>query len=580
MNIRRLVLFVVGAVLVMSVPLAAMAQSAEDLTTLARYFPVESPVFIGVRADDDYLDSLDTLIDRVARVTDEQTPLPAGIRESLTYLIGELVPGGTFDNTIRAWMGDTFALGINDLSVFVDDVQENDRDGFVVALDVQDADALRAFIEEVLIPNSDNVTNVETLEVAGASVYEVLNDQGVLTYYAVFDDAAFISGSLIALETVVISGSGLNTAAEFTGAFAELPADQYNVVGFVNSPMLIEASLASIAASEVQGELNLPGGGFGAAQAALQQAGVVAFGATVLDGRTLTIDVAQLAGDTVPRASASVDPTFARYIPAGTPLVIHGHDLAGGLNAALTAIRTTLAEANLEDVDAESLDDGLSMLNFFTRGTMELDIQEDILSWMTGDFALTLALADNFPSSTEALMTSDEMPIEFGLLFEATNPDLATALVAGLRRFAEMSAQDDSSVRVESVVEGGVEALRVTIDTPDAPFDVVLMAGTSGDVFVFGTQRMVTAALAPVNGLDSDPLYQEAAAYLLPNPAQVWYFAGEPLMPLVELAHETETVVFDSDPERLLTLFHSSSISSLINENGTTLTRIAMTLPE
>ncbi len=579
MNTRRLILLVIGTVLLLSIPFTAMGQSAEDVTALARYYPASSPVFIGVRADDEYLDSLDSLIDQVARVTGEESPLPYGIRESLSLLIGELVPGGTFDNTIRAWMGDTVAFGVTDLAVYVDDVPENDVDGFVAALDVDNSDALRAFIEEVLIPNSENVTNVETLEVAGASVYEVQHDEGELTYYAVFEDAAFVSGSLIALETIVIDEAGLNTVPEFAEALAELPADHYNVVAYINAPVLIEASLVSAEASQMGDAFNMPGGSLTAARAALDQAGVVLFGATMLDSRTLAIDVAQLAGMDVQRASASVDPTFARYIPAGTPLVIHGHDLAGGIDAALTAARAALASADLEDMDAGSVDDALRAINFFVRGATELDFQEDILSWLTGDFALTLALADDFPSSMEAVTTADTMPVEFGLLLEATNPERATAVVAGLRRFAEMMAADNDAIRVESAVEGGVEVLRVTIDTPEAPFDVVLLAGASDTVFVFGTQRMVTAALAPSSGLDSDPLYQEAAAYLLENPAQVWYFAGEPLMPLVDLARSAGEADGD-DLDRLLTLFHSSSISSLINENGTTITRLAMTLPE
>lgn len=143
--------------------------------------------------------------------------------------------------------------------------------------------------------------------------------------------------------------------------------------------------------------------------------------------------------------------------------------------------------------------------------------------------------------------------------------------------------------------EGGVSTVTISnielSQQPELTLDVQIVG--SGDLLIIGDAATVETILSgDFESLASAPNFQEAADYILPNPYSVAYAGGEgwgDLFTLVVLGtatnstgsmseSETETVV--ETLNALYTVVSSSSISTTINEDGSQLSRMVLTLAE
>ncbi|MDX2161018.1 MAG: DUF3352 domain-containing protein [bacterium] len=575
---QRLVL-VLTAVIVLVVPSASFAQSPSEVTALARYYPADTILFAGIRTDDAYFSTLDAVLDRLNRATGGSINIPGRIQDLLDLVLGELIEGGTFQNSVRTWLGSSAAVGITDLAVLTDSDESNDVQGYLAAAAITDRAAAQAFIEEVVIPQATrNASQVETLEGAGYTGYELLDTNGDLVYFVLFDEVLFFSASDVPLPLDGFPVDTLDSLAAFTSGVDALPADVYNIVAYIDTPTVLGA--AAQAARNAPG-VSMDNDALSVIESAVNAAGATVIGAVTFADRTLALDAVQnFSGTGVMgiTAGSPVDPAFARFIPANTPLVIHATDLNSVIDQLLRVVETAAAQADPEADAAQQIRFGIAVINT----VLGLDLQEDVLSWMTGDFALVAGLGENFPATADDVFTLSSLPLEFGLIVEATNATQAETVFDGLRTTLEQSAENNpDQLAITESSEAGQRLLVAAVQTPDLPFPVELAVGLSDQVFAIGTAQVVQHALNPVNSLADDPLFNEAAANVLPNASQVWYLAGEPLQPLVTLIGSDESQAEQAEGlQTALTVFHSSSISTTITADGSLITRAALTLPE
>lgn len=227
----------------------------------------------------------------------------------------------------------------------------------------------------------------------------------------------------------------------------------------------------------------------------------------------------------------------------------------------------------------EELERSLEQMEFAIRGMTGLDLEDDILSWMTGNYALAFgfspALEDLPPSGIPS-----SFPVEFGFLVEATDAEAAQAVVDGIAQALSMVSSDDFTLTEETF--GDVTAQVISASDDDLPFPVEFVFGASDEVFIFGTPRMAEAALNPGDGLAADPSYVEMQEFALDEPTALYYLSGEGLTPLVNALVVTRSVnEWDEDAiKSLFRLLSSSSVSTTMLEDGSVLYRMVLTLPE
>lgn len=570
--------------------LPAAAVPTAELTSLAALFPSDTAVLAALRTDVGYIETLDSVIARV-NAAFPMPVIPMSLSEGLDQAL-ERDLGGDFAATFGTWLGDTAVIGA-DLSYALDEDTTNDYLAGLAAIQITDRAAAEAFWSNLIITN-DAMDSYTISEENGMTVYAPNTDgaqlDGIIPL--AFADDYMLLGNLDIARGVEVSLSDNET---FVSVMDALPNGDYNIAIYFDNAALSEVNMMNAQRSGMGDMANMD-----MLNTLGTLSGEVALGFVILDGRSLTIDAvstsdlnaiaATLGMDTgMNIGMTAVDPAFAGYIPAGTPIVTHITDLNGLYQTLIAAVRAS-ASAGAADTAAalQEIDSALNGIQFAVRGATGLELNDDILSWMTGDVAIWLGLT---PAVAEAenmfAALADGLPINFGLLVDASaNPEAAAALVGGLTNAFEFaasqtSANENSPTEIVLSVEmiGGVEVSVVTITDRSLPIPIELVYGANNDVFVFGTRGAAQAAFAPESTLLDDPDFQEAGAYILPDSTQVHYLAGGSLIPLANLLGAQG----GSDAEMLgaaLGLLSSSSISTAVDVNGYQIGRLVLTLPE
>lgn len=585
---KLFLMLVVAVLLVSTVALPVSATPTMELVGLARYFPAETHVFAAVRTDDGFINALDALASKVGAAIPEVAP-PMSLMELIdTELQNSFGEGATFAATIRPWLGDTAVMGVTLTSNLVDDDPFNDEDvPFMIAIAITDRAGAIAYLDEAFAAAG---TEVVITESAGFTVYTDEPDDLVL---AVGDDVILLSDTEAKLN---LGGdfAPLNADATFTNTVTRLPEGDYNFVSYFDfGDILAQAMQSEMAGGEMtEDDLAI----------AQQFAPLVenfpqqAIGATILDDRSLVLDfvqpridpaVLEQVGLPVPPELGSVNLAFADNIPAGTPLIIHGTNLNAifaGLAEnirALAVIQENLGVAGDPDFTPESIDEGVAGIEFLVRGATGLDLQEDILGWMTGDFAIYTALKPSVADAQSIFALLAELPVDFALLVENTDPGAAQAVVDGLQTALADVAEEELTVSTEDIA--GTTVLVLTVRAEDIPFPVELLIGANNRVFALGTRNAVEFALNPGQGMSNDPAFAEAAQYVLTEPTTaILYAAGGGLMPIANLltAQQDEDMAESGAVAgAVLGLLSSSSISAS-TDGSADFVRAVITLPE
>ena len=577
---RRMILLLLTAVLLLSLAAPTAAMPTADLTVLARYFPEKTVMFASIRMDDDFFSSLDPIL---ALLHEYVPDVPEMTTEQLfDQILAESSDiDGTFAETIRPWLGDTAAFGLPSAAGLFEEAMDNSQEPALLAVEVTDRAALLAFLRELPL-------NEERVRFEDAGDHTLITDGDDPSFAIYIDDTVMLmtnNPALLPEETVT---TGLESSEDFQNSLGSLPETDYNAVFYMNLSELFD--------NLPTGSTDSPEGAMLSAVSPFENAfGGTAIGATILQNRSLTLDIAQPIldasayagmGIALPTDYAPVDFSFARFIPAGTPLVFQSADLqmlyeymVDSLTAAAEMQAEIAPESEVSPV--EELEQGLVQLEFVVNGLTRLDLQDDVLSWMTGDYALALNFS---PVISDLSSTSDipsEFPFDFSFLIEATDADAAQAVVDGIAQ--SLVAFGGDSYTVEEVTIGDTTAQSIHIPTNDElPFPIEIVLGASDEVFVVGTPRMAEAALNPGDGLAADPNYVEMQTFTLPEPRAVAYLSGEELAPFVRLLVISRSVnAQDEDAiTNLFRLISGGSISSTVQEGGTTLVRMVLTLPD
>ena len=562
----------------------AMAAPPADLNALAAYFPDKTPVFISFRTDDAFIETLDALFQRVnAAVPDADIP---PLFEALDEMIGQsdLFEGGDFQSVVRSWMGDIASVGVISLDQLVDEDRSNDDEApFLFAAQITDRAAAEDFWDTTLLENPNNNGN-ERSTVGDYTVYTPKTPRAGEGVVAVGDDVVFVANLR---EVLPLNGmGGLDANESFTSTLALLPEPDYNVTGYFN---VGGAFRKLFDRPEMRRQP-----GMEMAQGLFQDFPAQAFGATILDDRSLTIDFVQPFGAMMARMqemgfgtmlTGPIDPAMAERVPNGTPLVIHSTGLANSYRQFIQAMDVQMGMMQGDEADAArtQLERGLSQLRVAVRAATGLDLDEQLIPALDGDYVFYMGLNAGLADAESMMDLMRQFPVEFGIIVEVSDPAVIDGLVSGLVDTVK-AIPEESGVEITIAEDtiGGNTVQVVSVTSEDLPFPIEIVIGGDGEVFFLGTPAAARASLNPDGGLLADPQYLEAGTYMLNDPSAVLYMASEGLQPLVGVIEAAggrsgaqSAQVFSG----VLSLLSSSSIS-VTYEGDVSTARAVWTLPQ
>ncbi|MEO8392773.1 MAG: DUF3352 domain-containing protein [Chloroflexota bacterium] len=568
---KKLALLATLLILALGLFVLPAAAQTEDLTTFAGYLPADAAVYAGLRTDDMFIGTIDTLLTKLGGV------IPGGmmsgsLQETLDQFATDIEPGGSFATTIRPWLGDTAAFGIYTLDPSI-------SQPYTIVFSIKDQDLAEKPFDTILSTDDYSVKDGD-----GYTVYSPKSSLSRQPNYIFRSDVLIITSDKTLVESGGVMTSPLSDNPDFGAAVEMLPESQYNCVIYADTPKII----ASAAEDNMNGSDKA---GMEMFSSMLNAVKPMAFGLTILDDRSLTVDVvapidasasSALMMTTTPKP---INPDFAQHILAGTPLVAQGTDLYDNYQNSIANLRALAATMPTDaDMKPQDVETALWGLGFLVRG-LTGEETSDALGWTTGDYAFTLGFAPSFTDAQSIFAVAQSMPLEFGLIVEATDADAAQKVYDGLTR--SLSGFPDPRVTVkQETLDSGAEALSLTLQGPDMPFPIELLAATGNGVFAVGTRRTVEAALNPKNaGLSSDAAYIEASKYLLDDTNSALYLSGSGLKPLARVmtqsANPEELRQEGKQIQAVLDVISSASVSaSVLPNGGGSMARLVWTLPE
>lgn len=506
------------AALVAPAPVKVSAQSGSP-TDLAKYFGADTVVYASIRTDDAYIQMWDDLLQKVLG------KLPAGMVPAVSLrqqLVTALQSAGLdYEADVRSWLGDWAAFGANK------GMLSNDSTATAMAVfSVKDRAKAEAFAEKLLAMTRsqfDKSTEGDFTAYRQAGMSMAAQAMGLL----VGDDVAVL-GNVTALGSLVTREAKLDQSADFTATVANLPEKSYNLLAYVD--------LRAVIATQMDMMRGLRGTGPNTMmEDAAKLTGPVAVGGTLLDGRSLVLDVAVRAGDKATLEALGMNmanikpikPTFAANLPANSSLVAHSTDLKGSYEMALKALGSA---AKMQGMDEAKMQEQITTALRQIAGLTGIDLQADVISWLSGDYAI---FASYEPPAIGTMgiwaMTFDPTtPVEFtgieaGLVVEVTDTAKAAALVTKIDATLNRYLSSAPMVKLSQAQIGGGSVTVVSITTPQFTNPLELVVGSNDKVFVIATRKAGEAILNGQGGFDQSASFAEAGKYVLPNASGLLY---------------------------------------------------------
>lgn len=563
----------------------AAAQPLDELTALAAQFPAESPLFIAVRSDSGFIETIDGLLKQVNARFDGQLLGGSSLLESLNRDADRIQAGGTFESVYKSWLGDTIAVAAPTPEALM-----NPGGGIVAAVSITDQAAAEAFVDQLL---ADRIGYEKSTIDAG--IFYAADSEWSTSY--LLKEGVLLTTLSFPMEAEVLFSETRDSLADnpdFAAAMEALPLDDYNIAGYVNLPDLLAPAIAQIdaeAADTPLAELNIPG--------ALEAIGTFSFGFTLLEGASLTADVhlairdrAALEAANLPIKELSpLNLDFTGRIPADAMLVIHDQGVGPGLLYGLTVLdqvgafldqnginlgtaqRDPLAQDLLESFNVNDL---ATFFRLSFKGMTGLSIDEAV-GWMSADFATYTRI-----SPVRLLGVDNRLVLDSTSLIAITDADAAGRLMEALPPLMDqlnLKYDQDGGLLTLSLLENFPALMQLMErERRRMPFSLPLeiAVGMNEEVFAWGSREGVEFALNPTDGLNSTAVFQTASRAFLPDTQTLWYVA---LPPLREIARQMPEMDSRDGVQMMqaLGIFDSASITAAAGEAGVS-ARFVLTL--
>lgn len=579
---------------------AQAQQPVDDLTTLARYAPADTPFFATIRTDDGYIETLNGLLNQVNGNLGNQ--LPEGVQ---IPTVPELIDIALFQGAGSSlgidlsWIGDTAAISLSDLTA--------EQPSALIMFQTDDPAGAEQFLNQGAAFGGE-----EPVEVDGTMIYPL---QGA--YGAVGEDAVFFSDTQAAVEGALGVETPLAESDAFTGALGTLPEDAYNIAAYLDLTSVLD-TVTQMAVQETPG---LDAEAFSQMAMTDASSGKLAIGAVIKDGRSLVLDVGFLPDDSEAFVNqpgffveTPVNPDFAANLPADTQLLIHDHDMRGDYEAGIEALNEIgpiiqqsfqlgieMAQQGMQDMNGmtapqeeqvmqflQGLD--LSTVNFgaalnslvedVVAGLSGLDYTDDVLAFQTGDYALAASLVDlesDLDFSFEVFSTS-----------EIDDPEAAANVIDALGEAASMY---NLGAGIEPIADGSAIVYPNFIRSffpDDFPAELLeneptldFMVAADDSVLSIGSRPGVTFTLNPEGGsLADNPVFSYASSLFLEDAYNVLYASTTDIANALGALEGVAPAEDIRALQFLVAQVESLTITSTVQEDGQSAMRLTLTVPE
>lgn len=494
---KRWIILLLMMLLGMSISIAHAKPTTVRLAHafFADQIPAGADFYVAIRTDDAYIAELDNILTPIfAQLSNfEGIVAPNYNLSQLLDMLVQPTTGGDFATTVRPWLGASLAIAI------YLNPNKTEAQNLFIAIDHSNRELAQATLEN-LLPRQINVV------VEGD--FTIYSPSTGLGFASINDDAIYITAGRGSTAFTGVTGDVLGNQANFHRSVGALPAPSYNIVFTADTASLVQV-LDNDRSDTARLIRNLLPDAY------------TAVGATILDGVSPTIDVAQigLTSSIISLISTPLDATFLQNVPSNVTGIIHGTNLLAPYNT----IIDLLSAQTGEDLRAQ-LDQIQGLFGF---DVIDLLLSDDFAIYFTYkpqqlaeviDQQLSLLNTDPY-----GIVSDLTALIEFGYIIELSNPSNGQALIDQIASlYAMLGANSASGIAINRERIGNSNALILSLTTsPNGMLDLVI--GANERVFVIGTRDSAEAILTGRGGFNTNPHYQNSLRYTLPTMTHYWF---------------------------------------------------------
>ncbi|GEM_PF-1113146 len=617
LSVVTLLALMLAAVGLGTSPATATPAAAQAGSPNAKLLPANTALYIDIRTAD-----LDKTVKFVLDIVEKVTGFRPGnpyeqFDQGLTQFLER---PATFQKDVLSWLGDHVTIGLPITDAELDSLKSNptmgqvrifNRPNFLAVIAVKDDAAAKSFLGEV-IEKSKGTTKMtfttRTEDVAGTQV--TVYDQGGLcetTCGSVVLAKGYIIGGLSTavnnlLASMKAKKPSLADDANFGKLMGALKSDDLATVyisprfyqvqlASMEAMMQMSAGMGMLATPQAAGTPEAAGGQMAALRAALGAIQGQAF-AVRMDGKVLSLNVAQsvnleaiskvaqqlgLPEAMIKGANPPIEGKLVSQIPnkalalvvaSGIPNIYQGIQaamrMAGQMGSQTRGPRTP-------GFNPAQIEKGFQQFEAALKVFFDLDVKQDILSWMNGEFALYMTY--NPTGTLSKLPNGSSWPFDHALLIQtsdtAKTKNFLTKLNAGLEKNAKGTTIKPAGDNLYSLTTNdGIE----------------IGYGLVGDTFLLTTGSGLNIATAAIKGdgtLANSPEWKRAQATMLKPTSQIWYVNFAQITPLLKALAELNRNNDAGSKQALavLDLLESASLSGgVMQPDGLSLASLQITL--
>ncbi len=447
---RILSLALIVVVAFSAIGLASHPAAAQSSTSPAMLMPADTAFYAEVNTGK-LTDSLTMLVGILNKaglpVTMEQGF--AGLDDALTNALGHKA---SFQTDIQPWLGDKTAFGIEVNDAMIQNPSAQTQPPVLAILSVKDDSAADKFLNDTLASiQKQGVTFTKTTAQVNGQTATLYANQFLKVTLAQWPGELAL-GTATAINNMLDVAKGnkpaLGADAKFQKTMALLQSDS-NLMLFVN-PSVIKLMAVGYISAMRSISANLTGtpmptpiamGSMMQSLNALDAYNGIALGLRA-SGKTLTFDMAvsydptkvaalmtQYGFSGLDLSSQPLSGKLASQIPSKAVGVLTGTNLARAYQVIRLELNAMSAMSNLSARQKEQFAQIQRALTQFEQGLksgFNIDIDQDVLSWLGGDFALYNVLN---PNGDMATLSHGQFPFDTVLIISASDPVKAQAFV-------------------------------------------------------------------------------------------------------------------------------------------------------
>jgi hypothetical protein len=558
-------------------PVAAAPLAQGDNAALADYFPTDTVLYANVRTAD-LRTNIDTLMALAGKLGG--APMPDAFQQldaGLTQFLGR---SASLEKDVLPWLGDHVGIGfilsdadMNSLTTLMSGGGQNAK--IVAVVEITDQAAGDAFLKETMtrVQTMDPVMKTNEMQVGGgtatvyaSATYSILQAEGFL---AIGTPAGIT-------ELVNVANTKPATLAADTGFVTTMGLLQPdNLSNLYISPRLYDGVFQLVGMM-----MGSSSGSAGQQMQALKNVFTAINGQAYgihLDSKTLRLDVVQsfdgarlktalqgvygTSGTISSLARPALSATWADKVPGNALLTVA---LSGGLSEIYQQVKDYVSNASLlmGPAQASQAAKSFDQIEAMSKAMLDLDLQADVFSWMTGEVVFYVTYNPNSVLNTPTSSSSSAMPFDFTFLIKTGDPQKTTSFIQKLNT----ALPKMGGVTIKDMGDGFY-----TLGPKSG--DGYYSYGLSSDTFVLTTSSGLagtTAALKGTNALSASGAWTNARQGAPADSFAVGYVSMEQLVSTISAMTPANSTSSQSTQQMLTSLgsLESLAVSASITESS------------